>query len=281
MSDYKIISKTEDASKERVFYTIEIAPFRFVDVMCIRNTSENYEYLIQNEDASYVYYELEYKYTYPGYPFDERKCLNLAAAQYAKDYYAKESIWDEIRSDYYDDEKEAWAIDAWKNCDGDQGKVIAHVGDDKRISYYSEEAKTDPYVQEVIREVLFRIDEENAQKEKWVLALTLTKAMTKNVPEEHKEYVKGFLFELFKKQPNNILNHFAYEYQISVDGFDRDELIQRIMQKLHKDSDGFVSEIFELTFSTMIPEGLDDHVKATLRQLPDKELKRMAKKYQL
>lgn len=283
MSDYKIISKTEDASKERVrvFYTIEIAPFRFVDVMCIRNTSENYEYLIQNEDASYVYYELEYKYTYPGYPFDERKCLNLAAAQYAKDYYAKESIWDEIRSDYYDDEKEAWAIDAWKNCDGDQGKVIAHVGDDKRISYYSEEAKTDPYVQEVIREVLFRIDEENAQKEKWVLALTLTKAMTKNVPEEHKEYVKGFLFELFKKQPNNILNHFAYEYQISVDGFDRDELIQRIMQKLHKDSDGFVSEILELTFSTMIPEGLDDHVKATLRQLPDKELKRMAKKYQL
>lgn len=281
MSDYKIISKTEDASKERVFYTIEIAPFRFVDVMCIRNTSENYEYLIQNEDASYVYYELEYKYTYPGYPFDERKCLNLAAAQYAKDYYAKESIWNEIRSDYYDDEKEAWAIDAWKNCDGDQGKVIAHVGDDKRISYYSEEAKTDPYVQEVIREVLFRIDEENAQKEKWVLALTLTKAMTKNVPEEHKEYVKGFLFELFKKQPNNILNHFAYEYQISVDGFDRDELIQRIMQKLHKDSDGFVSEILELTFSTMIPEGLDDHVKATLRQLPDKELKRMAKKYQL
>lgn len=281
MSDYKIISKTEDASKERVFYTIEIAPFRFVDVMCIRNTSENYEYLIQNEDASYVYYELEYKYTYPGYPFDERKCLNLAAAQYAKDYYAKESIWDEIRSDYYDDEKEAWAIDAWKNCDGDQGKVIAHVGDDKRISYYSEEAKTDPYVQEVIREVLFRIDEENAQKEKWVLALTLTKAMTKNVPEEHKEYVKGFFFELFKKQPNNILNHFAYEYQISVDGFDRDELIQRIMQKLHKDSDGFVSEILELTFSTMIPEGLDDHVKATLRQLPDKELKRMAKKYQL
>ena len=281
MSDYKIISKTEDASKERVFYTIEIAPFRFVDVMCIRNTSENYEYLIQNEDASYVYYELEYKYTYPGYPFDERKCLNLAAAQYAKDYYAKESIWDEIRSDYYDEEKEAWAIDAWKNCDGDQGKVIAHVGDDKRISYYSEEAKTDPYVQEVIREVLFRIDEENAQKEKWVLALTLTKAMTKNVPEEHKEYVKGFLFELFKKQPNNILNHFAYEYQISVDGFDRDELIQRIMQKLHKDSDGFVSEILELTFSTMIPEGLDDHVKATLRQLPDKELKRMAKKYQL
>ena len=57
MNDYKIISKTEDASKERVFYTIEIAPFRFVDVMCIRKTLENYEYLIQNEDANYVYYE--------------------------------------------------------------------------------------------------------------------------------------------------------------------------------------------------------------------------------
>ena len=39
-------------------------------------------------------------------------------------------------------------------------------------------------------------DEENTQKEKWVLALS--KKMTKNVPEEHKEYVKGFLFELFK-----------------------------------------------------------------------------------
>lgn len=269
MSEYKKTHKTpcyiENTGTEDIPHKKALNSFEF--------------YCGREED--YVYYELEYKYTYPGYPFDERKCLNLAAAQYAKDYYAKESIWDEIRSDYYDDEKEAWAIDAWKNCDGDQGKVIAHVGDDKRISYYSEEAKTDPYVQEVIREVLFRIDEENAQKEKWVLALTLTKAMTKNVPEEHKEYVKGFLFELFKKQPNNILNHFAYEYQISVDGFDRDELIQRIMQKLHKDSDGFVSEILELTFSTMIPEGLDDHVKATLRQLPDKELKRMAKKYQL
>lgn len=279
MSDYKIISKTEDASKERVFYTIEIAPFRFVDVMCIRNTSENYEYLIQNEDASYVYYELEYKYTYPGYPFDERKCLNLAAAQYAKDYYAKESIWDEIRSDYYDDEQEAWAIDAWKNCDGDQGKVIAHVGDDKRITYYSEEAKIDPYAQEIIREVLLRIDEANTQKEKWVLALS--KKMTKNVPEENKEYVKGFLFELFKKQPNNILNHFAYEYQVSADNFKREELKQKIMQKLHKDSEGLVSEILDLTFSGMIPEGLDDHVVATLQQLSDKELKRIAEKYQL
>lgn len=201
MSDYKIISKTEDASKERVFYTIEIAPFRFVDVMCIRNTSENYEYLIQNEDASYVYCELEYKYTYPGYPFDERKCLNLAVAQYAKDYYAKESIWSEIKSNYYDEGQNAWAIDAWKPCDGDEGKVIAHVGDDKRISYYSEDAKTDPYAQEVIREVLLRIDEENTQKEKWTLALS--KKMTKNVPEEHKEYVKDFLFELFKKQPTD------------------------------------------------------------------------------
>lgn len=40
------------------------------------------------------------------------------------------------------------------------------MGDDKRITYYSEEAKIDPYAQEVIREVLLRIDEENTQKEK-------------------------------------------------------------------------------------------------------------------
>lgn len=277
MSDYTIFGKTEDGSRQRIFYTIEVAPNKYVDVMCIRNDSENYEYLMQNGDGSYVYCKGED--TYPRYPLNERKCLNLAAAQYAKDYYAKESIWDEIRSDYYDDEQEAWAIDAWKNCDGDQGKVIAHVGDDKRITYYSEEAKIDPYAQEVIREVLLRIDEENTQKEKWVLALS--KKMTKNVPEEHKEYVKGFLFELFKKQPNNILNHFAYEYQVSADNFKREELKQKIMQKLHKDSEGLVSEILDLTFSGMIPEGLDDHVVATLQQLSDKELKRIAEKYRL
>ena len=264
MSDYTIFGKTEDGSRQRVFYTIEVAP-------------NNFEYLMQNGDGSYVYCKGED--TYPRYPLNERKCLNLAATQYAKDYYAKESIWDEIRSDYYDDEQEAWAIDAWKNCDGDQGKVIAHVGDDKRITYYSEEAKIDPYAQEVIREVLLRIDEENTQKEKWVLALS--KKMTKNVPEEHKEYVKGFLFELFKKQPNNILNHFAYEYQVSADNFKREELKQKIMQKLHKDSEGLVSEILDLTFSGMIPEGLDDHVVATLQQLSDKELKRIAEKYRL
>lgn len=53
------------------------------------------------------------------------------------------------------------------------------------------------------------------------------------------------------------------------------------MQKLHKDSEGLVSEILDLTFSGMIPEGLDDHVVATLQQLSDKELKRIAEKYQL
>lgn len=169
---------------------------------------------------------------------------------------------------------------------GKELRITANCGDSFYVTeikqvYYSEEAKTDPYVQEVIREVLFRIDEENAQKEKWVLALTLTKAMTKNVPEEHKEYVKGFLFELFKKQPNNILNHFAYEYQVSADNFKREELKQKIMQKLHKDSEGLVSEILDLTFSGMIPEGLDDHVVATLQQLSDKELKRIAEKYRL
>lgn len=97
-----------------------------------------------------------------------------------------------------------------------------------------------------------------------------------------KKYVeKGFLFELFKKQPNNILNHFAYEYQVSADNFKREELKQKIMQKLHKDSEGLVSEILDLTFSGMIPEGLDDHVVATLQQLSDKELKRIAEKYRL
>ena len=202
MSDYTIFGKTEDGSRQRVFYTIEIAPFRFVDVMCIRNTSENYEYLMQNGDGSYVYYEGEY--TYPGYPFDERKCLNLAADQYAKDYYS-----------------------------------------------------------------------DNAQKEKWVL--TLSEAMTMDVPEEHKKYVKEFLFDLFKKQPNSILNHFACKYQVA----DREEMIQKILQKLHKNSEGLVSEILDLTFSAMIPEGLDDHVTAALRQLPNKELRNIVEKYQL
>ena len=91
MSDYKIISKTEDASKERVFYTIEIAPFRFVDVMCIRNTSENYEYLMQNGDGGYVYYEGEY--TYPGYPFDELDILPRLkpwdSLDYSQDHLAR------------------------------------------------------------------------------------------------------------------------------------------------------------------------------------------------
>ena len=79
MSDYTIFGKTEDGSRQRVFYTIEVVQNKYVDVMCIRNDSENYEYLMQNGDGSYVYCKGED--TYPGYPLDERKCVNYSAIE--------------------------------------------------------------------------------------------------------------------------------------------------------------------------------------------------------
>lgn len=70
------------------------------------------------------------------------------------------SKWREIRNNYCDEEEGKVYIDAWKTSNGnEEGKVIAKVNyKTKEIEYLNEEAKTDEYAQEVIKEVLDSID---------------------------------------------------------------------------------------------------------------------------
>jgi hypothetical protein len=66
-----------------------------------------------------------------------------------------QSIWGEIRNDFEDDEGIVH-IDAFLTDDDmEEGKVIAKVNSKtKEVEYIDERAKTDPYAQEMIRELL-------------------------------------------------------------------------------------------------------------------------------
>lgn len=70
------------------------------------------------------------------------------------------SKWAEIRNDFCDEDEGKVFIDAWKTCnDDEEGKVIAKVNyKTKEIEYLDKKARTDSYVQEVIKEVLNAID---------------------------------------------------------------------------------------------------------------------------
>lgn len=66
-----------------------------------------------------------------------------------------DSKWSEIRNDFYDDEGKCITIDAWiTGSDDEEGRIIARVFDDGKIEYVDEDAKTDPYAQEKIKEAL-------------------------------------------------------------------------------------------------------------------------------
>ena len=66
------------------------------------------------------------------------------------------SKWMEIRCDFFDEEEEKYYVDAWlTDDDNEEGTVIAKIDlTAKTVEYLDEDAKTDEYAQEVIKEML-------------------------------------------------------------------------------------------------------------------------------
>ena len=64
-----------------------------------------------------------------------------------------------VASDYFDEDKNAWAIDAWDSPDDDAAGTTAAYVDDKtyEVIYMSEEAEESKLVNEEIRELIKRL----------------------------------------------------------------------------------------------------------------------------
>lgn len=71
------------------------------------------------------------------------------------------SKYAEIRNDFYDEEEKNVYIDAWfTEDDNESGVVIAKVNyKTKEVEYLDNDARTDEYAQEVIKETLKEIDD--------------------------------------------------------------------------------------------------------------------------
>lgn len=82
--EYKIKDHTEDTDWTRVYYTIEIADGKFVDVMCIPETDHIYTYVMDTGDGGEVY-DFDNN-SFEDFEYDENKCLQLAEDEYVKDY---------------------------------------------------------------------------------------------------------------------------------------------------------------------------------------------------
>lgn len=82
--EYKIKDHTEDTDWTRVYYTIEIADGKFVDVMCIPETDHIYTYVMDTGDGGEVYDSDNN--SFEDFEYDEHKCLQLAEDEYVKDY---------------------------------------------------------------------------------------------------------------------------------------------------------------------------------------------------
>lgn len=82
--EYKIKDHTEDTDWTRVYYTIEIADGKFVDVMCIPETDHIYTYVMDTGDGGEVYDSDNN--SFEDFEYDENKCLQLAEDEYVKDY---------------------------------------------------------------------------------------------------------------------------------------------------------------------------------------------------
>lgn len=64
----------------------------------------------------------------------------------------KTSYWAEIQCDYFDEEDQVWVVDAWKTeKEDEEGIAVAKITKDGTVTYLDERAKTDAYVQDVIR----------------------------------------------------------------------------------------------------------------------------------
>lgn len=82
--EYKIKDHTEDTDCTRVYYTIEIADGKFVDVMCELRIDHIYTYIMDTGDGGYVYDSDNN--SFEDFEYDENKCLQLAEDEYVKDY---------------------------------------------------------------------------------------------------------------------------------------------------------------------------------------------------
>lgn len=62
------------------------------------------------------------------------------------------SIYSEIRIDFYDEEDRVFTVDAWyTDNDNEEGEVIATIDPiTKEVKYLDKRAKNDPYAQEEI-----------------------------------------------------------------------------------------------------------------------------------
>ena len=66
------------------------------------------------------------------------------------------SKYTEIRCDFFNEEEEKYYVDAWQTeDDNEEGTVIAKIDlADKTVEYLDEDARTDEYAQEIIKEIL-------------------------------------------------------------------------------------------------------------------------------
>lgn len=66
------------------------------------------------------------------------------------------SKYTEIRCDFFNEEEEKYYVDAWQtDDDNEEGTVIAKIDlADKTVEYLDEDARTDEYAQEIIKEIL-------------------------------------------------------------------------------------------------------------------------------
>ena len=70
------------------------------------------------------------------------------------------SKWAEIRSDFVCEDSHKIYIDAWvTEDDNEEGIVIARIDmDTKKIEYFDDNAKTDDYAQEIIKEAIMELN---------------------------------------------------------------------------------------------------------------------------
>ena len=66
------------------------------------------------------------------------------------------SKWSDIRCDFFDEEEEKYFMEAWRtDDDNEESAVIAKLDlANETVEYLDEDAKTDEYAQEVIKEML-------------------------------------------------------------------------------------------------------------------------------
>ena len=83
-NEYRIKSHTEDTDWTRVYYTIEIADDKFVDIMCEPKIDHIYTYVMGTGDGGEVYDSDNN--SFDNFEFDENKCMQLAEDAYVKDY---------------------------------------------------------------------------------------------------------------------------------------------------------------------------------------------------